>query len=178
MHVLVIGCGSIGQRHIKNLVELGVGVSVVESNTSKWQGNAPGCGVIGWHSSIDNARWENSYDAAVVAVPTHLHMGIACNLAVHNMPLFIEKPVSHKLKEVGRDGTNTLQTLLERYKQWAVVGYSMRFHPAIQIIKDLLPQIGTPLYARAEVGQYLPDWHPEEERKNTYQKLRLRKFST
>lgn len=40
----------------------------------------------------------------------------------------------------------------------------MRFHPAIQLIRDeLLQEIGKPLYARAEVGQYLPDWHPGED---------------
>ena len=164
MHILVVGAGSIGQRHIKNLVGLGITVSIVEPTKNGF--------VEGWgrtlagkflYSSILEAFEQPDYDAAIVAVPTYLHMEVAVSLAQHNMPLFIEKPVSHCMEDV-----LFFQGEMEHYKQWAVVGYSMRFHPAIQIIKDLLPQIGTPLYARAEVGQYLPDWHPEEDYRNWY----------
>jgi len=91
-------------------------------------------------------------------VPTASHMDVAVEVASHNMPIFIEKPLSHNMQ-----GVEALQRMLSVTGQWAVVGYSLRFHPALQIIKDLLPAVGTPLYARAEVGQYLPDWHPGED---------------
>lgn len=150
MRVLVVGAGSIGTRHQNNLNELGVETTTVDPKGSEYP-------------SIGDAVHYFHPDAAIVAVPTYLHMEVAVELARHNMPLFIEKPVSHNMDELV-----TLQHNLGYLKQWAVVGYSMRFHPAIQIIKDLLPQIGTPLYARAEVGQYLPDWHPEEDYRNWY----------
>jgi predicted dehydrogenase len=65
-------------------------------------------------------------------------------------------------------GVSILKNMMDVTKQWAVIGYSLRFHPALQIIKSLLSEIGTPLYARAEVGQYLPDWHPTENYKHWY----------
>jgi len=154
MHILVVGAGSIGQRHIKNLWDLDVRTVVVDPR----QPFDEPC-----FDTIEEALEQHNPDAAIVAVPTHLHMEVAHKLAHHNMPLFIEKPVSHEIK-----GAVQLCNIQGRFNQWAVVGYSMRFHPAIQIIKDLLPQIGTPLYARAEVGQYLPDWHPEEDYRNWY----------
>lgn len=166
MHILVVGAGSIGQRHIRNLVELGIRTSVVEPNYNKWKWDDDETvidAVGGYHTKVEHAMYENSYDAAIVAVPTHKHIDIACELASHNMPLFIEKPVSHNTDRIGE-----LKYTLDNFNQWAVVGYSMRFHPALQIIKDLLSQIGTPLYARAEVGQYLPDWHPGEDYSKWY----------
>jgi predicted dehydrogenase len=80
------------------------------------------------------------------------------------MPIFIEKPLAHNMdaaraiyNELGVPGDVPV-----------VIGYSLRFHPALSIIRTLLSQIGTPLYARAEVGQYLPDWHPTEDYRNWY----------
>jgi predicted dehydrogenase len=46
----------------------------------------------------------------------------------------------------------------------------MRFHPALKRIKRLLEEgaVGHVVAALAQVGQYLPDWHPWEEYRNTY----------
>jgi len=162
MHILVVGAGSIGQRHIKNLVELGVGsVAVVDTDVDRLLSLSKIGDVAGFTCIEDALRLPT--DAAIVSVPTHLHMEVALQLAQHNMPLFIEKPVANILEDAW-----ALRDLQDHFKQWTVIGYSMRFHPAIQIVKELLPEIGTPLYARAEVGQYLPDWHPDEDYRNWY----------
>jgi predicted dehydrogenase len=43
-----------------------------------------------------------------------------------------------------------------------MVGYTLRFHEPLQVLRDSVRSgvIGRILYARAEVGQYLPDWRP------------------
>jgi len=148
MKILVVGAGSIGTRHRDNLEALGAEVATSDLNPVRKSD----------YTNLHTAIKDFHPDAAVVAVPTHLHMDVAIEVASHNMPLFIEKPVSHTM-----NGIDVLQRMLKVTGQWAVVGYSLRFHPALQIIKELLPRIGTPLYARAEVGQYLPDWHPTED---------------
>jgi len=50
------------------------------------------------------------------------------------------------------------------------VGYQFRFHPGLRLVKKLLDEgkIGKLLSIRAEFGQYLPDWHPNEDYRNLY----------
>jgi len=146
MRILVVGAGSIGKRHRDNLTSLGIQTATMDITRPAD------------YNYLPEAIKDFHPDAAIISVPTYLHMNVALELADHNMPLFIEKPLSHSMTDI-----KELQQKLALSGQWAVVGYSLRFHPALQIIKDLLPQIGKPLYARAEVGQYLPDWHPTED---------------
>ena len=46
----------------------------------------------------------------------------------------------------------------------------MRFHPGLMTVKNLLLEqaVGRVLAARVEVGQYLPDWHPWEDYRQSY----------
>ena len=160
-HILVVGAGSIGQRHIKNLIELGVErVSVVETNLSRFELQSQKDNPQIQHYFYLQSALDTKPDAAIVAVPTHLHIQVAEKiLAQLPIPLFIEKPVAHNLPAAMN---------LAGFDSKIVIGYSLRFHPALEIIRILLSQIGTPLYARAEVGQYLPDWHPTEDYRNWY----------
>lgn len=157
MHILVVGAGSIGQRHIKNLVTLGVErISIIEPNFDKGYSALGISANVRRYPNVESlVKLDDSPDAVIIAVPTDRHMEVAVELAQHNIPLFIEKPVANIL--------NDALFLQGELEQWAVVGYSLRFHPAFQLIKELLPQVGVPLCARAEVGQYLPDWHPTED---------------
>jgi predicted dehydrogenase len=51
-----------------------------------------------------------------------------------------------------------------------MLGFNLRFHPCLQKIKDILDEgkIGRTISAKAEVGQYLPDWHPSEDYRKSY----------
>lgn len=162
MRVLVVGAGSIGQRHIKNLLELGHDIGVVDPDIEKLRMIARAYPKIPTHPArtIDSSFIAFEWDAALVCVPTYFHMQTAYEIAIqHAIPIMIEKPLSHTLDKIGE-----FQTLRAAQDSWACVGYSMRFHPAIQKMKELLDDdaVGQPLYVRAEVGQYLPDWHPSK----------------
>jgi predicted dehydrogenase len=54
------------------------------------------------------------------------------------------------------------------------VGYQLRFHPLLARARELLDEgaIGSVYSARAEVGEYLPDWHPWEDYRHSYSGLR------
>lgn len=159
-HILVVGGGSIGQRHIKNLLELGAFVSLLEPDASRWpKSESPTIGIVGAHANIHLALHENRYTGAIVAVPTHLHAECALPLLRLGLPVLIEKPLAHTVE---------VAELLRPYAEQIRVGYSMRFHPAIQAIKEDLPEIGRVIYAHAEVGQYLPQWHPTEDYRQWY----------
>jgi predicted dehydrogenase len=51
-----------------------------------------------------------------------------------------------------------------------LVGCNLRFHPGLARVKNLLEEeaIGRVVAARVEVGQYLPDWHPQEDYRQSY----------
>ena len=161
---LVIGCGSIGSRHIGNLLTLGekdlLAFDLHEARRRKV------ASVFGIETvcRLEEA-WERRPNVALVAVPTSLHVPIALEAARRGCHLFIEKPLSHN-KE-------TVSTLLEVVKEKGLVtlvGCNMRFHPGLLKVKQLLEQdaIGRVVAARVEVGQYLPDWHPSEDYRRMY----------
>jgi predicted dehydrogenase len=51
-----------------------------------------------------------------------------------------------------------------------MVGYNLRFHPGLQRLKTLAAAgtIGNVVSARAEAGEYLPDWHAWEDYRGGY----------
>lgn len=151
MRFLVVGAGSIGTRHAGNLRILGAEVATMDPVREAD------------YKKLGTALLEFHPDAAVIATPTHRHIEVALRITGERIPMFIEKPVSHNLRGVAQ-----LQRLVAENDTFAAVGYSMRFHPALQAVKAALPKIGQPLYARAEVGQYLPDWHPTEDYRQWY----------
>ena len=167
--ILVVGGGSIGQRHVKNLLSVGASVGVVEPDPGRigqlWALGKLSYNITGpIHTSVELALGFAShhgdyFSGAIVAVPTHLHAECALPLLKLGLPVLIEKPLAHTVESA---------ELLRHYAKQIRVGYTMRFHPAIQAIKEHLPEIGRVIYAHAEVGQHLPQWHPTEDYREWY----------
>jgi predicted dehydrogenase len=74
---------------------------------------------------------------------------------------------THFFTEAGvtDDGLEEVIRLCENKPFTAAPSCTMRFHPSIKVIKDLVDQeaIGDILTATYHCGQYLPDWHPWED---------------
>jgi predicted dehydrogenase len=98
--------------------------------------------------------------AAVICTPTHLHLQHALGAARAGCNLFIEKPVAHSFS-----GLDELQCEVKQRGLATLVGCNFRFHPGLRHVKKLVAEkaIGTVVSARAQFGQYLPDWHPHED---------------
>jgi predicted dehydrogenase len=96
-------------------------------------------------------------DAALITGPASSHVATGLALARQGVPLFIEKPLSNTL-----EGVDALLRLCREKGLPLMVGYNFRFHRPLQASRHALIEgtIGRPLYLRAEVGQYLPDWRP------------------
>ncbi len=156
---LVVGAGSIGQRHARNLKALGarhlwiydVAPERAQALAAEVQGQA-------WH------HWEAVLQArpqvALICSPPVFHIPQALDLARIQAHLFIEKPLS-----VSLEGVKALQAEVTRHSLKVLVGCNFRFHPGLQQTRKWLEEgaLGKPLYARAVFGQYLPDWHPWED---------------
>ncbi len=164
MKGLVVGCGSIGKRHLQNLKSLGVSdLGVVESDAERRECTARELGVATFSALGDGLRW--SPDFAVIATPTHLHIEQALEVASHGSALFVEKPLSHVCA-----GISDLARAVKRHGLVSMVGCNMRFHPGPRKVKELIEEgrLGKILTARIHVGSYLPAWRPGNDYRTNY----------
>jgi predicted dehydrogenase len=161
---LVVGCGSIGQRHIKNLIALGADhVIAFDSRSARREEVAANLEVV----TVDalEAAWAMRPEVCVIAAPSSLHIPLAWEAARRGCHLFIEKPLSHTW-----DGVQDLLDCVQEHGLTTLVGCNLRFHPGLRVVRKFLTDrtIGRIIAARVEVGQYLPDWHPEEDYRQGY----------
>jgi len=164
MKFLIIGCGSIGTRHLKNLKSIFNGEIIAYRTRNKKVRKLENEYHIKTYSNLTEALDQNP-DAVLVTNPTSLHIQSALAAAKHGSNLFIEKPMSDTL-----DGIDELIDIVRKKKLVVLIGCNLRFHPCLQFIKKLLDEkhIGKVVSARVQMGQYLPDWHPWEDYRTTY----------
>jgi predicted dehydrogenase len=161
---LVAGLGSIGQRHIRNLRRL----APVEIIAYRVRGHSLPAEFQGdWLTETTNLEHALSLGPAAVLVcnPPSLMLPVALAAARAGCHLFIEKPLSHAL-----EGVEGLVSLVQGKKLLSLIGFNLRFHPGLQLVKSLLIEgrLGRVVSIQAQVGQYLPDWHPSEDYRQGY----------
>src|SRR5262249_26368551 len=113
---------------------------------------------------LDEALGEGP-EVVFVCNPTSLHLPVAERAAKAGCHLFLEKPISHSL-----EGVNELIDVVTSRGLVAAVGCQLRFHPSLLRLRVLLSAraIGNIISARAECGEYLPDWHPYEDYRTSF----------
>lgn len=166
MKVLVIGFGSIGKRHVRNLLDIKTVKSIYVVTKIKPKAEFKKQSKITFTNS-----YNHKVDFAIVANQTHKHIKSALTLAQNKIPLLIEKPVSHNLKEI-----KSLSRLVKKHKIPVLIAYNLRFMPVFNKIKDLLNKkaLGMLYFAHIEVGQYLPDWRPGTDYSKSYSAIKER----
>lgn len=164
MRFLVLGCGSIGKRHIRNLRALGeADVHAFDPAQARRQ-EALEAGASEAFADLGEALGKKP-SAVLVCSPTSLHLEQSLAAARAGAHLFIEKPLSTTL-----DGLDELLAETAVRNLSSLVGCNFRFHPGMVRVKELLTggELGRIVSARADFGQYLPDWHPWEDYRRTY----------
>lgn len=167
--ILVLGAGSIGKRHLRNLLGLGFSpeqISVVELREDRRREVVDlGVPLANIFADRDAALDHRAYGGAIVATPTALHYQDALAIAQADVHLMIEKPLG-----VDLDGYERLEAEVGRRGLFAFVAYCYRFHAGAQKMRSLVRDgvIGEPYYARAEMCSYLPAWHPYEDYREFY----------
>lgn len=149
MKCLVVGYGSIGQRHARVLREMECHVALVSRSTTQ---DFP------VYPSISEAvsGWAPQY--IVIANDTNLHAPALTELAKleYEGTTLVEKPLAERISELGPTPSGPIY-----------VGYTLRFHPIIQWLAKHLR--GQSLWTlTAYVGQYLPDWRPDSDYRKSY----------
>lgn len=164
--LLVIGCGSIGRRHMRVFREAGVSfLAGVDTREDRIEQARSEIGLDGWALDHRSALESGDYDAVVIATPPHLHTPIALDAARAGCHLFIEKPLA--MDQSGLD------ELLGVVRERDIVGYTAycyRFIPSAGRLRELVQsgRIGRTLTARLEISSFLPDWHPWEDYRGFY----------
>ena len=149
-NVLVIGYGSIGQRHARVLMELGCCVAVVSRRPIEFQPH---------YSELPEALsgWLPSY--VVVANKTSEHFQTVEALAQHGFQgsVLIEKPLFEQPAEMPEH--NFFQV---------AVGYNLRCHTILRRLKSFLDDTSDIITANLYVGSYLPHWRPDTDYRKSY----------
>jgi predicted dehydrogenase len=165
MKILVVGCGSIGKRHIRNLISINAG-EIIACDTSKGKLDDVRTEFsIKTFSNIEEALNVDEYTAAFICSPPSFHVTQALQLVNMGVHCFIEKPLSRDLT-----GVDELIELSSKKKKVVLIGYTIRFSFLLNKMKEMIDNqvIGNILFLKASVGYYLPYWRPSEDYRKGY----------
>lgn len=166
LSALVIGFGSIGNRHVQNLLALGIEtITVLRRRSSNSHFSVPQqCGVV--HDLGDAIA--NKPDFAIICTPSSQHVEVAAELLESGIPVLIEKPLHQTIDEHVIRLTELSQS--SRAGQSSAMAYCMRYHKAYAAAVTELAsgRIGRCLYGKSWFEGYLPDWHPWEDYRTSY----------
>lgn len=159
---MIIGFGSIGKRHLKNIISKTNSEIIILTQRND----------LGYLKK-DNIKVFNTLkeclqekpDIGFITNETVQHVPIAIKLANAGLDIFLEKPLSNSMISV-----NKLLSIVNRKKLVTLMGCNLRFHDGIKKIKSLIEKqtIGKIISVKVECGTYLPDWHPYEDYSKGY----------
>ena len=155
--ILVIGCGSIGERHLRCFQRTGrAQLCACDTNAAlldKITGQYRVTGFADLRAALKSER----FDGAVICAPAHLHIQMALVCLRAGAAVFIEKPLSVKLDEVAE-----LKREIAQRKQFVAVAYTYHFHPGLKAVREALRNgsLGRPLQAVVVCGQHFPTYRP------------------
>jgi predicted dehydrogenase len=164
MKILIAGLGSIGRRHFRNLVALGE-KNIVLYRTRK--ATLPDDELAGYPVETDFAEALKNHkpQAVVVSNPTALHMEIAIPAAEAGCAILLEKPIAEDLSRM-----DELRQAAAKSGSKILVGFQFRYHPTLNKARELIAAgaLGKVLTVHAHWGEYLPNWHPWEDYRQSY----------
>ena len=135
LRILVVGCGSIGTRHLRAFKRI-EGVEVIPCDPRKdvLKKIVENYNLAEVYKDIKEVNLER-IDAMVICTPPHTHISIALGGAKANCHLLIEKPISNKLDEI-----EELIQLTKKKRLVLGVAYCLRYHPIGD--KERLQELG------------------------------------
>lgn len=159
--ILFVGIGSIGRRHLQNIKKIMPEVEVGALRSNKTILNPNFSKFIDFeYYNLEDAKKFNP-DIVFVTNPTFLHMEISLEFVNKVAGIFIEKPVSDSIEKVHKLMEKNTNTIIH-------VACPLRFHPAIEFIKNNLKSFSEILNINIVSGSYLPNWRPGQDYKELY----------
>lgn len=178
MNILILGLGSIGQRHLRNLNKLDKRAKFF---VYRKKFNTP---TLNNNNKVINSNLKKKYgiiyiknlseikklkiDCAFICTPSSHHSKEASFLIKNNINCFIEKPVATNYSQV-----NQLSKIAKsKPNVTTMVGYQLKFNPIIHYIEKIINReksiIGKILSVDISHGEHIDDFHPYENYKGSY----------
>lgn len=167
--ILIIGCGSIGERHLRCILRTKrAEAAVCEINSALRERVAKEYSVPGF-ASVEEA-WGSAavlaanggvvstpFDGVIIGTPAHTHVGIALEVLRRGAALLIEKPLS-----TGLDRIDELKAAAASSGKFVGVAYVYHFMPAVQAAREFLREqtFGPILQINVVAGQHFPTFRP------------------
>ncbi len=157
-HILIVGGGGIGERHIRCFLATGrVKISVCDSRKERLE-------ELKSHYKIEETFLSfndiplGKFDGVLIATPANLHVPMAIRCIEYDTPCLIEKPLSVDLVDVDR-----LIELVNRKRIIAGVAYVRRSLPSYRRLKELVEGgiIGVLKMGRLNMSQEFPKYRPD-----------------
>lgn len=166
MKFLVIGLGSIGKRHIRNLLYLKVKPSNIWGYDPREdrRNEVRNYGLSNFVNDLKDIK-EKFFNGAFICSPTSLHIKQALLVGRQIKNIFIEKPLDSNLDQI-----NQLHKTVKKFNNKILITYPFRFSEHANTFKKVVKKkvVGKPLYFKGEFSEYLPDWHPYEKYNSFY----------
>jgi|HubBroStandDraft_6_1064221.scaffolds.fasta_scaffold96904_1 predicted dehydrogenase len=158
MRALVLGCGSIGARHARNLVSLNIETAISDTDEQRARALALEIG-----ADVVFDRETSPADVVVVATPTIQHAADLQWSLEHGHHTFIEKPLA-----ANRAGLAQALAAAGRSDRIAMVACNLRFSDGYRVLREHLSGAGRIISISADFGWYLPAWRPSTDYSVTY----------
>ena len=164
MKIAIIGCGSIGKRHVQNFLMLGHQV-VAYNRSLKRRNEVKKKFKIETFSNIEKLFQRHSPSLTIICTPANKHISNAIMAINYKSHIFIEKPFT-----LLSQNSDNLIKRTKNNKLFNHVGCNMRFHYGPKKIKSFIEKnkIGEILFAKIWCGTNLTDWHPNEDHTKMY----------
>lgn len=164
MKFLIAGLGSIGRRHFRNLLSLGE-KDIILLRTRKATLSDDELAGFPVETELQQALEKHKPEAVIVANPTSMHLDVAIPAAEAGCHILLEKPVSHSIERL-----DVLKEAAEKTGSKILVGFQFRYHPTLNKARELIQSntLGKILTVHAHWGEYLPQWHPWEDYRQSY----------
>lgn len=158
MHsILIIGCGSIGERHLRTFKSTGrANVTACDASPALLETMAKTYQVPttpDWEKAIEAEK----FDACVICTPAHLHVPIAIRVLEKGLNVLIEKPLSQ-----ATTGIDDLIRARDKSGKRAAVAYVLHVYPLLNQAADYIRsgELGPLKHVTATSGQYFPGGRP------------------
>lgn len=142
MRILIVGYGSIGQRHARILRQMIAGIDIAIVSTRV-------IGLDNCYYDLADALFHHRPDYVIVSTRTSEHYRTLSVLVRTGFSgkVLIEKPLFDIVREMPQHAFS-----------FAAVAYNLRFHPLVIELKHIIKNSKRIYNAAVYVGSYLPNW--------------------
>ena len=164
MRFLQVGLGSMGKRRVRCIHALRAGETIGFDLRTDRRAEAESLYGIRTVASFEGGM-DSDPDAIIISTPPDQHVEYCLAAIAAGKPFFAEETVM-----LDPEAVTPVLAALEKRPVLAAPSCTMRFHPAVLQIRDVLEngEIGRPLAFTALSLSYLPDWHPWERVQDFY----------